>query len=426
MPPKLTAEEIVTLQVLKQKGQSQMQIAQTLGVTEGAVRYHLRRQGQQDGRKDKPRKAAPLAQVIDAWLAQGQEGQSETIRPANVQGLYEWLRFEHDYQGSYKSVLRFVRSHYPQPRLRPYRRVETPAGAQGQVDWGEFAGIDLGDGPETLYGFVLVLSHSRREALVLCRRMDQLAWQHAHNEAFRRVGGIPATVRIDNPKTAIGWGAGPWGEINPAYRSYARSLCFHIDACLPRCPEDKGKVENKVGNLKRRLRLPGRHFGGGLSEAQAWIDAELDAWAERRVCPATGETVATSWRAEQRLLRPLPAHLPLAFDVAVTRPVQRDCTVSFEGRTYSVPFVLCKLLVEVRGCAEVVQIWHDGRVVAEHPRHSRQRLVLNPAHYEGPGDERVMPPVPLGKMGRKLQEIVMQPVEQRPVDLYAALAEVAR
>jgi hypothetical protein len=29
-------------------------------------------------------------------------------------------------------------------------------------------------------------------------------------------------------------------------------------------------------------------------------------------------------------------------------------------------------------------------------------------------------------MGRKLQEILEMPVEQRPLDLYAALAEVAR
>lgn len=429
MPPKLTPEEIVTLQILKQKGQSQTQIAQTLGVTEGAVRYHLRRQGRPDGRKDKPCKAAPLAQVIDAWVRQGQpagqENPSAPARPANVQGLYEWLRLEHGYDGSYKSVLRFVRARYPQPRLRPFRRVETPPGAQGQVDWGEFAGIDLGAGPETLYGFVLVLSHSRREALIWCRRMDQLAWQHAHNEAFRRLGGVPAVLRIDNLKTGVAWGAGPWGQVNAAYQSYGRHLGFHIDACLPRCPEDKGKVESKVGNLKRRLRLAGRCFGG-LFELQTWTDAELESWAERRICPATGETVAASWRAEQRLLRPLPALLPVAFDVAVTRPVQRDCTVSFEGRTYSVPFVLCRLRVEVRGCADVVQIWHEGRVVAEHPRHSRQRLVLDPAHYEGPGDERVMAPVPLGQLGRKLQEIVLQPVEQRPVDLYAALAEVAR
>src|SRR6187431_2328110 len=98
MPPKLTPEEIVTLQILKQKGQSHSQIAQTLGVTEGAVRYHLRRQGQPDGRKGKPRKAAPLAHLIDAWLAHevaATRPAADLVRPANVQGLYEWLRWEH-------------------------------------------------------------------------------------------------------------------------------------------------------------------------------------------------------------------------------------------------------------------------------------------------------------------------------------------
>jgi transposase len=427
MAAKLTPEEIVTLQVLKQKGQSQTQIAQALGVSEGAVRYHLRRQGREDGRKHKPRKAAPLAQAIDHWVGQGHPGApgGGPDRPVNVQALYDWLRAEHGYAGSYKSVLRFVRARYPRPRLRPFRRVETPPGAQAQVDWGEFPGLDLGDGPQVLYGFVLVLAHSRKEVLVWCRRMDQLAWHHAHTEAFRRLGGIPAVLRIDNLKTGVGRGAGPWGEVNAAYRSYARGLGFHVDACLPRCPEDKGKVENKVGNLKRRLRLAGQAFAG-LAGLQEWTDAELTAWDGRRVCPATGETVAASWRAEQPRLRPRPALLPAPFDVAVTRPVQRDCTVSFEGRSYSVPFVLCGLSVEVRGGAEVVQVLHDGRVVAEHPRHSRQRLLLDPAHYEGPGDERVAPPVPLGKLGRRLQEIVAQPVEQRPLDLYAALAEVAR
>ena len=38
----------------------------------------------------------------------------------------------------------------------------------------------------------------------------------------------------------------------------------------------------------------------------------------------------------------------------------------------------------------------------------------------------VLAPIPLGRMGRRLQEIADMAPEQRPVDLYAALAEVAR
>jgi transposase len=427
MAPKLTPEELVTLGVLKRKGQANTHIAQVLGITEGAVRYHLRRQGQLDGRSNKPRKADPLAHAIDHWVQTHQPASppGQALRPVNVQGLFDWLRCEHTYTGSYKSVLRFVRDRYPRPRLRPFRRVETVAGAQAQADWGDFSDIDIGDGPQTLHGFVLVLSHSRKEVLIWCRRMDQLAWHHAHTEALRRLGGVPAVIRIDNLKTGVGHGAGPWGSLNEAYRSYARGLGFHIDACLPRCPEDKGKVESKVGTLKGRLRLTGQRFAG-LDELQDWTDQKLDRWASERLCPATGQTVQVSWQQEQSRLRPLPATLPLAFEVAVRRPVYRDCTVSFEGRQYSVPFHLCGQQVEVRGCVEVVQVLHEGQVVAQHPRHTPQRIVLHCGHYEGPGTEEVAPPVPLGKLGRKLQEIAEMPVEQRPLDLYAALAEVAR
>jgi hypothetical protein len=344
-------------------------------------------------------------------------------RPLNVLAMFDWLCSEHAYQGSYRSVLRFVRDRYPSPRLRPYRRVETPPGAQAQVDWGEVNGLDIGSGPQKLYAFVMVLSHSRKQAVIWCPRTDQLNWHKAHNQAFCRLGGIPAVLRIDNLKTGIVQGAGPWGQINQAYRAYARAVGFHIDACLPRCPEHKGKVENKVGFIKGRLRLTGPF--DGLAGLQAVTDEQLLQSDIKRVCPATGLTVQQSWQAEQRLLRPVPV-LPEPFDLSATRPVQRDCTISFEGRVYSVPFVLCGLQVEVHGCACVVQVWHQGVLVAEHPRHTTQRLLIDPSHYEGPGDERVMPPVPLGKMGRKLQEIVQMPVQQRPVDLYAALAEVAR
>jgi hypothetical protein len=337
--------------------------------------------------------------------------------------LFDWLRQEHHYEGAYRSVLRFVRDRYPQPRLRPYRRVETPPGAQAQVDGGEFSGLDIGDGPQKLYAFVLVLSHCRKEVLVWSRRMDQLSWHQVHNEALRRLGGVPAVLRIDNLKTGVAHGAGPWGEVNAAYQAYAKAVGFHVDACLPRCPEHKGKVENKVRFVKRRLRLSGPF--GGLAELQQQTDAQLSASDEQRLCPATGLSVQQSFQAEQRLLRPLPV-LPEPFELALTRTVQRDCTVHFEGRVYSVPFRLCGLAVEVRGCGGVVQVWHDGQVVAEHPRRTQERLLLDPSHYEGEADERVIPPVPLGRMGRRLQEILDLPVEQRPLDLYAALAEVSR
>ena len=53
---KLTKDEIVTLQVLNEKGKSKRAIARQLNVSEGTVRYHLRRQAASatDGRKKQP------------------------------------------------------------------------------------------------------------------------------------------------------------------------------------------------------------------------------------------------------------------------------------------------------------------------------------------------------------------------------------
>jgi transposase len=158
---KLTREQIVTIEVLQQRGQSQSQTARILGVSEGAVRYHLRRatEAATDGRQKPSRiEQLGLAEAVDHWW----QSQSQILgreRPPNVQLLHEFLRAEHGYGGSYKSVRKFVRARYGRPPIRPFRRVETPPGAQTQSDWGEFRRVDLGDsdGPTTVYAFVMAL-----------------------------------------------------------------------------------------------------------------------------------------------------------------------------------------------------------------------------------------------------------------------------
>jgi transposase len=427
---KLTREQVVTIQVLHQRGQPATQTARLLGVTEGAVRYHRRRarEGTADGRKKPSRvEQTGLVEVVEHWW-RAQAGALGEGRPPSVQLLHDYLREEYGYRGSYKSVRKFVRGRFGRPRLRPFRRVETPPGAQTQSDWGEFTGVELGDpeGPATVYAFVMVLSHSRKHAVVWSLTTDQLAWHRVHNEAYRRLGGVAAVNRIDNLKTGVARGCGAWGQVNEQYRVYARTMGFHVDACEVRCPEQKGKTERRVGVWKR-LPVRSRPFDG-LAGLQAWTDAVLGADEARRVCPATGLTVAESWEAERPRLRPLPALLPEPFDLVRTAPVHKDCTVSFEGRSYVVPFPYAGRAVEVRGCSGSVQVVDPGTaaVLVSYPRHTAELILIDPACYEGRGTESVAPPKPLGRMAKRLQEIAAMPVQRRPVDLYAALAEVAR
>ncbi len=67
---KLTKDEIVTLQVLNEKGKSKRAIARQLNVSEGAVRYHLRRQAvsASDGRRKQTLiERLDLKSVVGHW-----------------------------------------------------------------------------------------------------------------------------------------------------------------------------------------------------------------------------------------------------------------------------------------------------------------------------------------------------------------------
>jgi transposase len=418
---KLNQEARMTIRTLAGR-MSQREIAKTLGVTEGAVRYHLRRaaEGSVDGRSRQPFKAASYGEAIDHYLEiVGDDG------PINLADLHDWLVAEHDYRGSLRSLQRYFRRHYPKPRVRARRRVETPPGAQAQVDWAVWPEVRIGGRVVRAYEFVMRLGHSRMTARVWAPRKDQLSWHSVHNDAFRFLGGVPATVRVDNEKTAMSRGAGPWGERNPSYLAYAHAAHFHIDACLPRHPQAKGKVERGTRDDRAWARTVLDGDFDDWTHLQSVTDARCEQEAHRRICPATGTTVFQAWQAERAYLQPLPL-LPEPFDLVRTATVAHDCTVGFENRRYSVPFALLGQRVEVHGCTRTVQVLHDGHVVAEHPRRSRERIVIDPRHYEGESTDRVVAPMPLGRMGQRLQQIQDMPPQARPIDLYAALAEVAR
>ena len=423
----LGKDEIVTLQVLKQKGESNRDIAKRLHVSEGTVRYHLRRQAEksEDGRK----KAGLIDQLgLEIVVVHWWETEQEALPPdrsPNVKALWQWLVEEHEYPGSYKSVRKYVRGKFPAPKRRPFRRIETPPGAQMQSDWLE-AKIDIGEGGRTtLYGFIMTLSHSRMTAVIWSRSMNQLAWHHVHNEALKRLGGVAAVNRIDNLKTGVSHGAGAWGEVNRCYQSYARSMGFHVDPHEPRQPQQKGKVERRVGAVKR---LDFSRKFDSLDDLQRDTDERLDRDAHSRICPITGKSVFVSWQAERELLRPLPANLPEPFDLIRSCEVHKDATIRFEGRTYTVPFAYVHRTVEVRGCSGFLQVVDrkTGEILRKYPRKTEALLLIDPTCYEGDETDDVVAPRPLGQMARKLNEIASLPVQLRSIEIYAQLAEVAQ
>jgi hypothetical protein len=93
-----------------------------------------------------------------------------------------------------------------------------------------------------------------------------------------------------------------------------------------------------------------------------------------------------------------------------------------------VPFRYATGSVEVRGTAAHVQIVDrdTGEVIASHPRGTDALVVTDQAHYAGPPTPTVIPPKPLGRLGRRIAELVDTEVQLRSAEYYAELAEVAR
>ena len=116
----------MAIQALTARGSSASSIARTLGVTEGAVRYHQRRQaaGAVDGRAGKVHKAARWREAIATWLSARAGG------AVSLAALHAWLVEEHGFLGSERSVHRYVRAVFPAPARRARRRVETPTRAE--------------------------------------------------------------------------------------------------------------------------------------------------------------------------------------------------------------------------------------------------------------------------------------------------------
>jgi transposase len=429
---KLSWDEVRCAMLLQDKGQKVRTIARQLAVAESTLRCRLKRvrAATPDGRRGQPSVCDPLAGTIRAWLEQ------QVLRHADgrwepVKELYQALVHE-GYTGSYRAVLRYVSRRRPVTRVRPVRRVETAPGAQVQVDWVTRAVcVEALGGLLPLHAFVMTLSHSRMWAVIWSRSLDLLAWLSCHNQAFLRLGGIALTARIDNLKTAVARGGGPWAKLQVGYASYARQLGFAVDPCRVRQASDKGKVERRGRDLAC-LPLGIDERFTDLVHLQQATDQRVRQRARQLICPVTGESIDTSWQAERAALQPLPPTLPEPFDVEVIRQVGTDCLIHFEGHQYSVPFVYQGRAVHVRGEAARVSIWYDGQRLAEYARGTACRLLIDQTHYEGPGDARVMAPVPLGAWGRRIvltrswEQGAASQVAGRGIDHYAQLVRAMR
>jgi transposase len=265
-----------------------------------------------------------LAKLIEAKAGQG----------LTAQRIYQDLKVEVHFTGSYESVKRFVRQWRKADPERVWRIEAAPA-EEVQVDFGAGPPIHSSDGRRRKsWVFRIVLSYSRKAYSEVVFHQDTETFLRCLENAFRHFGGVTQTTNLDNLKAAVLKFDFADPQLNPKLLEFARHYGTVILPCLPRTPEHKGKVENSVGYVKGNA-LARRTFES-LAPANQFLAHWERTVADVRIHGTTKRQVAQLFAEEQKHLLPLPPSLFPVFREA-PRLVHRDSYVEVAKAYYAAP-----------------------------------------------------------------------------------------
>ena len=290
----------------------------------------------------------------------------------NAMAIWQDLVDRHGFAGAYESVKRFVQ------KLRGTTSPE--ARAVILTEPGEEAQVDYGEGPMVLFPttgkyrrtrlFVMTLGYSRKCVRLLGFQSGSRIWCEFHETAFRRLGGVPRVVVLDNLREGVIAADFHDPTLNPLYRDL---LCHYGAVALPcrvRDPDRKGKVESGVGHAQKTP-LKGKRFET-IEQAQQYLDQWEARWADTRIHGTTKRQVSAMFAEEKPALKPLPVE-PFRFYQHGERTVHLDGCVEVEAAYYSVPPGHIGHLVQAQWDGVFVRILHPktGQLLREHLRQQR-------------------------------------------------------
>lgn len=397
-----------SIATLAARGWSQRRIARELGIHRETVGRYLQ---QPD---PKPAKV-PIGSGADsdsepAKLSVGSENDSEA-KPAKVpigvaprsrsqcepwrdkleqgvksglsaQRLYQDLVVEHQFDGGYDAVKRFVRQ-LRQAQPIPFVRMEVGPGEEAQVDFGQGAWVMVDGKRKRPHLFRIVLSHSRKGYSEVVWRQTTESFIRCLENAFRYFGGAPKTLVIDNLRAAVT--RSDWYD--PELNAKVEEFCRHYGAVIlptrPAMPHHKGKVESGVKYAQDNA-LKGRTFNT-LTEQNLFLLEWESNVADTRIHGTMRQQVGKVFKeVEKPKLLPLPASLFPVFEEA-PRMVHGDGYVELKRAYYSVPPEYVGRKVWVRWESRLVRVFNQRREqIATHVLAEPGKFITDPNHLHSP------------------------------------------
>lgn len=298
----------------------------------------------------------------------------------NAYRMFQELQAQHS-PGGYEMVQLAVR---PLRAERDWlaeatRRFETAPGRQAQVDWGT-TWAHVGDARVRGHRCVMVWGYSRRLDVEFPRDQRVGTLLACHQHAFAWCGGLTEEILYDTPQTVVlkRDGDGRSVEWPPQFWDFAQHDGFTPRLCRPYRAQTKGQVESGSKSGKRSFG-PGRPFPTWEAlnpSGQEWLVTVADRRLHGTTCRQPAEALGDE---------PLRSHRGRPPDVlhsSLLRTVAREGLVTVETNRDSVPAAdVGPWVAGPWGPEETVQLDHQGRLMASHPRQRGQhQLGVEPAH----------------------------------------------
>ncbi len=291
---------------------------------------------------------APYRKPIEQGLGRGR----------NAMAIWQDLVSDHGFAGGYQTVKRFVHKLRGPTQPQAVGIILTAAGEEAQVDY------------RRTRLFVMTLGYSRKSVRLLVWRSSSQIWAEMHEKAFRRLGGSPRVVVLDNLREGVIVPDIYDPTLNPLFRDVLAHYGVVAMPCRIQDPDRKGKVESGVGHAQKTP-LKGLRFES-LEEAQAYLDRWEQRWADTRIHGTTKRQVAVMFAEEKPSLLPLPVE-PFRYYQYGERVVHLDGCVEVEAAYYGLPPGWIGRLVKVQWDALHVRILHPStnQLLREHLRQKR-------------------------------------------------------
>ncbi len=223
-------------------------------------------------------------------------------------------------------------------------------------------------------GLLAALSHSRQTFPSLFRDARMASFLQGRAEAFQAFGGVPRRLLHDNLKSAVVARRGKAVTFNPTLLALAAHCAFEPTAAWPNSPEEKGRVERRVGFARTGF-FAGRDIAVPLGElsaaAREWCRRPRSA-PPRSVPGRTTTAFRSGTPSPGRGLESLIALPADPFPHHEIRParIDRTCHARFDTNDCSVPPGFSKALPTLVADRDEVRILDGTGEVARHRRSS--------------------------------------------------------